>query len=621
MSYALELAQQQILERLAQAVEGGGDLPLNYAPPKVAADLAAPLFPLAKVRRQNPAQLAQELAQQLDFSGTLIAEAQPAGGFLNFRLDPQAFAQQVLEDFRQRGDGYGGSTAGEGKTVVIDYSSPNIAKPFSVGHLRSTVIGNSLYRIYRFLGYRVIGDNHIGDWGTQFGKLLYAYDRWGSEEKVTADPIRELLALYVKYHQVVEEDPSIDQAARDWFRRLESGDEQAQSLWQRFRDLSWREFERIYDRLDVSFEEVLGESFYNDRLDAIVAHCFDSGLAQWSEIEARGGAEDGPAEAGDSEAGNQDAGGPEAGDAEAGDAGSAGPGLEKVAVIPLDSTGIELPLIIQKSDGTSLYATRDLATIRHRLDAFDPERILYVVGNEQKLYFEQLFAAAELLGWRAQMAHVPFGLIRLPQGKMSTRKGRVIFLEDVLDEAVRRAEAVLEDRELPDDEKRAIAEAVGIGAVKYADLSQTRTKDVLFDWDKMLNLQGDSAPYLQYATVRIRSILRKAQKEGVAQEGEGSASPSDLASEWQSPQERALLSSLARFPAVVRNAADGNTPHVIASHLITVARDFSSFYKELSVLHAETQEQVAARLELCRFTEVVLEQGLHLLGIRCPQQM
>ncbi len=587
MKYALDTAHEQI-QNILESATGSSSFEMKTPPPNVEADIAVPMFRLAKEKKENPVALAQRLAGEISLEGTLLCDATVTGGFLNFKLATGPFLDRVFADFSARGESFGGSEQGDGKTIVVDFSSPNIAKPFSVGHLRSTVIGHSIVKIYRFLGYTVVGDNHIGDWGTQFGKLMLAFELWGDRETVAANPIRELLDLYVRYHDEAESDPALDEQARSWFRRLEEGDPKARETWRWFREVSWEEFDRIYRLLGVEFEEVLGESFYNDQLDQVVEQAFQSGLAEWGEIEARGGKE---GEGEDS---------PEA--------------MEKVALIHLRDHGIETPLLIQKSDGTSLYATRDLATIRHRIETWAPEAIIYVVGGEQKLYFQQVFKAAELLGLEANCVHVPFGLIRLPKGKMSTRKGRVIFLEDVLEEAVRRAEAVLEERDLSDEEKTEIARIVGIGAVKYADLSQTRTKDVLFDWEKMLNMQGDSAPYLQYAYVRIQSILRKAA--GMPR-GQAVSSPRSLGH----PQELTLVKTLAGFPGTVRAAATGYTPHVIAGYLISLARDFSSFYNQVPVLKAETPELAATRLELCRRTAQVLEKGLDLLGIECPERM
>ncbi len=594
MPYVLDQARSQILD-LLHAATGGRDFDIKEAPAKLDADLSVPLFAWAKQRRENPVKLAGELAEKLDLGGTLFSAVSVTGGFLNFKLDADRFRSHLFADFDREGADYGGSQAGAGKTIVIDYSSPNIAKPFSVGHLRSTVIGQAICNLFRFRGYRVIGDNHIGDWGTQFGKLMYAYDSWADPEAVAADPIRQLLALYVRFHEEAEKDPALEEAARGWFQRLESGDAAALELWQSFRDLSWKDFERVYRLLGVEFDEVLGESFYNDRLESVVEEAFASGLARWSEIEARVGS----VAAGSGEGSSGESGTPVA--------------MEKVAIIPLEEHGIETPLLIQKSDGTSLYATRDLATLVYRRQRWHPAQILYVVGGEQQLYFKQLFKAAQLMGNDAKCVHVWFGLIRLPGGKMSTRKGRVIFLEEVLDEAVSRARAVLADRDLEEAEKEAIARIVGIGAVKYADLSQTRTKDVLFDWDKMLNLQGDSAPYLQYAAVRVRSIVRRAEAKTVA----AKIDPGLLGEE----AELSLLRSLAGFPQVVESACASYQPHLVATYLVTLARDFSAFYSQVPVLKADSLVLAATRLALCRMTAQVLERGLALLGIETPERM
>ncbi|MCH9651009.1 MAG: arginine--tRNA ligase [Deltaproteobacteria bacterium] len=593
MAYALETAQSQIQSLLEKACSSSS-FEMKNPPPKVDADLAVPLFRMAKESGKNPAAYAAEIAAGLELEGTLFESVSVTGGFVNFKLAESPFTERVFADFAENGEEYGGSQVGAGRNIVIDFSSPNIAKPFSVGHLRSTIIGDSLYKILSFVGYRVIGDNHIGDWGTQFGKLLYAFDVWGDRQQVEANPIREMLALYVRFHQEAEKDPALEQSARGWFKRLEEGDPEANELWQWARDASWEEFQRIYLRLGVKFDEVLGESFYNDHLDVVVKNAFDQGLAQWGEIEALPTEGQGEDEAGDGEDSKDVA-------------------QEKVALIHLDDHGIETPLLIQKSDGTSLYATRDLATIDHREKTWKPAEILYVVGGEQKLYFRQLFKAAELLGSKAKCVHVPFGLIRLPAGKMSTRKGNVIFLEDVLEEAVSRSEAILEERDLSDQEKRQIAEVVGIGAVKFADLSQTRTKDVLFDWEKMLNMQGDSAPYLQYAYVRIQSILRKASESVLV----APVDPSLLTE----AQEMALIKALARFPETVGNAARSYYPHLIATYLVSLAREFSSFYKAVPILKTEPASLAATRLELARRTAQVLQQGLGLLGIACPQRM
>lgn len=586
--YAIEQARNHLGKLLGEAC-GATGVDIKQTPPNIPADLAVPVFKLAQREGRNPAELALDLASRLDLAETLFADVTASGGFLNFSYDPVRFGTTVLASFAELGEAYGGSVEGAGKTIVIDYSSPNIAKPFSVGHLRSTIIGHSLKRIFTFMGFRVIGDNHIGDWGTQFGKLLCAFEVYGNREKIASNPIEELLQLYVRFHEEAEKNPDLNNEARAWFKRLETGDSDAQALWTWFRDISWEEFQRVYDLLGVEFEEVLGESFYNQRLSGVVQEAFDRGLAVWGEVDGSIAEEGIPQ---NDELSERE---------------------EKFALIHLDAYDIDTPLIIQKSDGTSLYATRDLATAKYRIERWNPEEILYVVGSEQSLYFRQVFKALELLGYPNKCVHVAFGLIRLPEGRMSTRKGRVIFLEDVLGEATSRAAAILADRDMTPEEKQVVARIVGIGAVKYADLSQSRMKEVVFDWDRMLNMQGDSAPYLQYAYARIQSILRKATG--------AIAPPAAGASLLQRPEEIELTKNLAEFPEIVRLAARSYSPHVIAGYLFPLAQCFNLFYREVPVLKAEDPLLVQARLFLCQCCAQVIRRGLFLLGIEVPDEM
>jgi len=571
--YCLDRLRAQVIQLLAGAglaIEPAGIRDVESGP---AADLAVPVFRVARAQQANPSELARAIAARLDLGSAPFAALQPSGGYLNFSFDPARLAAEVFADYARAPEAYGRRTAGSGRTVVIDYSSPNIAKPFSVGHLRSTIIGQALHNILSFLGWRVIGDNHLGDWGTQFGKLLCAWSRWGEEEKLEANPTEHLLALYVRFHDSAGTDPALETEARDWFRRLETGDPEARKLWQRFVRLSTAEFERIYALLGVRFDSVLAESFYEDRLEGVLNRALASGAAREEP------AEDGPG---------------------------------KVVLIPLDSAGIKTPLLLRKSDGTSLYATREIATAEYRLETWHPEKTLYVVGNEQELYFRQFRAALALLGHPVECVHVNFGLIRLPEGRMSTREGRVVFLEDVIREAIRHARDVLADRDLSEPEKDEIARKVGIGAVKYADLSQSRIKEVVFDWNRMLSLDGDSAPYLQYAFTRTRSILRKA-----------GASMFDArhASLLIAPEEQALLKHVARFPDSIVAAAESYEPHRICHRLYRLAQDFSVFYDRVPVLKAESEELRSARLSLVEMTGAVLRLGLGLLGIETAERM
>ena len=556
----------------------------------IEADLAVPLFRIAKERSENPQALAERLSAALPLKGTRFASATPLKGYLNVTFDKARFAQEVIADFQRDPDRYGSAATGAGRTIVIDYSSPNIAKPFSVGHLRSTIIGQALHNILSFLGYEVIGDNHLGDWGTQFGKLLSAFSRWGSEAELERNPTAHLLSLYVRFHDEAKASTELELEARDWFRRLETGDEQARNLWQRFVKMSTAEFGRIYDLLGVKFDSMRGESTYEDRLPGVINRALDTGAARREKPAAAmvtGGDEIGPD--------------------------------ETVVIIPLEDAGIETPLILQKSDGTSLYATREIATAQYRVERWHPEKMLYVVGKEQELYFRQFNAALPKLGIKVPCIHVTFGLVRLPEGRMSTREGRVVFLEDVISEAIRRAEAVVQDRDLSAEEKARSSRIVGIGAVKYADLSQSRIKEVVFDWNRMLALDGDSAPYLQYAYTRTRSILRKSEVRNPKSESPSGFIPHP--SSFILPEEFALLKSLARFPDAIVAAADTYEPHRIAGRIYRLARDFSAFYDKAPVLKAETPELRDARLFLVEMTGKVLATGLALLGIEVTDRM
>ncbi len=558
--------------------------------PEVEADLAIPVFRLAKKSGIQPEIFAREIARQIDLSQTGLRSATALKGYVNLQFDPQFFAREVFNDYfgttapiaDTQNELYGSFKIGINKTIVIDYSSPNIAKPFSVGHLRSTIIGQALYNIFRFLGYRVIGDNHLGDWGTQFGKLLCAFELWGDPEKLKTDPTGHLLELYVRFHEVTRNDKTLNFKAREWFKRLENGDDIARSRWQQFVQLSRNEFERIYQLLGIEFDFTLGESFYANRVTSVVERALALGIAR---------REKPPANLTDEEIiGEQ----------------------EPVVLIPLEKFGIPVPLILQKSDGTSLYATREIATAEYRIEKWQPEKILYVVGNEQTLYFRQFSAALKLFGYNTPCIHVNFGLVLLPEGKISTRTGRIILLEELIKEAIKRASAIVADRELPPEEKAAIARKVGIGAIKYADLSQNRIKDVVFDWNRMLALDGDSGPYLQYAYTRIRSIIKKSGITDFT-----GADPALLVT----PEEQTLLRDLAWFPDTVLSAARHYEPHRVANHIYRLARNFSIFYDRIPVLGSETQQLKLTRLALISMTGTVIKTGLRLLGIEVMERM
>jgi arginyl-tRNA synthetase len=570
--YALQRARQEVAAALRGHLPPEAELRLIVPPPEVAADLALPCFPFAKALRRSPNEIAAGLAAAAAWPADgLIGRAEPAGGYLNFHFQWDAFANAVLEDLARLGDRYGGDEAERG-TVAIDLSSPNIAKPMSVGHLRSTVIGDALRRILSFLGYRTVGINHLGDWGTQFGKVIYAFREWGDPAALRGDDaIKHLLELYVRFHREEKDNPEMEDRGREWFRRLENGDPEALRLWEQFRALSVRELERIYALLGVRFDSWHGEAFFEDKMAPVVAEAEAKGLA----VESDG-----------------------------------------ALVIPLDAARIRVPLMLRKRDGTSTYATRDLAAALYRIREYGPSLMLYAVGTDQKLHFQQLFEALRLLGHAdpPRYVHVDFGMMILPEGTISTREGRIVFLEEVLEEAVARARAIVAEKnpDLDPAEQAEIARRVGIGAVKYADLSQTRTKNVTFEWDRMLSLDGDAAPYLQFAYVRCRSILRRA--------GEPPPARVDAAL-LSHPIERELLRRLALYPEIVREAGETFYPHVLANHLYRLAQLIADFCRDVPVLRAETPETRAARLALVRDLSNTLRGGLLLLGIECPEQM
>lgn len=569
-SYTNDAAKDQAVEGVRHALGEAVELTPTLPPAGVAADLAIPCFPLAARLGKSAEEIASQLAHRVR-SGVLLASVRAQGGYLNFTFARPVFAAGVMGELTQLKDRYGSSEVGAGRTVVIDYSAPNVARPMSVGHLRSTILGDALYRLYAFTGYRPIGDNHLGDWGTQFGTLLYAFTHWVDRDGYAVDPIAELLRLYVKFDEEARNDPVLRDRAREWSLRLERGDPQARALWQEFIRHSQAEFQETYDLLGVKFDHTLGESFYEEMMPEVTEQATRQGVAI-----SNGGA----------------------------------------LIVRLDDEGINTPLILRRSDGATLYATRDLATAIYRIRTFAPAKILYVVGADQRLHFRQLFAALRKLGYDdVEYVHVDFGLVRLPEGRMSTRRGRVVFLEDVLEEAIVRARRLVDEKnpELLEGERAEVARIVGIGAVKYADLSQNRVKNIVFDWDRMLSLDGDSAPYLHYTYVRSRSILRKGEE--VAAEGPYDGRAAATEEEWT------LLKHLGRFPEVVHEAAQTYHPHQVANYLFQLAQAFHTFYHEVPVLQAEDDALLRSRLQLVEGIATVMRTGLGLLGIRVPERM
>lgn len=545
---------------------------LKPSPAHVAGDLAVGCFTLAKEQRQGPPQIAASLAPELAELSPLIDRAAPAGPYVNIFLKRPIVTEEIFRQVEREQENYGRSNFGAGAAVVIDFSSPNIAKPLGIGHLRSTIIGAALARLYAATGFTVITDNHIGDWGTQFGKLIVAYDRWnhlipGSKATMTLD---RLVQLYVRFHQEAQNNSILEEEARAAFTKVESFDEKHLRLWLTFRALSLERFSEIYKKLGVAFDLTLGESFYNDGLDAIVDQALQSGLASH--------------------------------------------GADGAIAVDLQSP--DLPtFLLKKRDGSSLYMTRDLATIRFRAETLRAQSILYVVGQEQTLHFKQCFALAKRLaiGAAVELKHLPFGLILTGGTKMSTREGTLVGLEEVLHEAVDRAGKVVADKnaELKSKDRAKVAAAVGVGSVIYNDLSQSREKNISFDWDRMLDFRGGSAPYLQYTCVRIQSIFKKMGLRKI---------PKKIPVALEHDVEWELVKKIAWWPLVLIEATKLSALHPLATYLEELAGLFHQFYQSVSVKDA-APEFFPTRVRLIRAVAVVIKSGLGILGITAPEQM
>ena len=532
-------------------------------------DLAFPCFQLAKARKKPPPAIASELAAALATSLPGVV-ATAAGPYVNFKIDRGELARVVLGEIAKQGPAYGHSKIGAGKTVVVDLSSPNIAKPMSVGHLRSTVIGAAIQRLHDALGYKTVGINHIGDWGAQFGKLVAAVERWGDTVDLESDPIQALLSLYVRFHGEEEKDPALAESGRKAFQELESGVEgKVRATWRRLTDLSLREFDKIYKRLGVRFDEIRGEAYYEPYLGPTIERIVASGITEES---------------------------------------------EGALIVDLASIDKSMPpCLLRKTDGTTLYATRDLAAAFHRWELYGFERCLYVVGADQRLHFRQLKGVLRRMGldWESRVQHVDFGMMRLPEGKMSTRKGRVVFLEDVLDKAVVEARRIIAEKNPDLAGAEAIAEQVGVGAVVFNDLKRERIRDVEFVWEEVLSFEGETGPYVQYTHARFASILRKA-----VESGEGGAEP-----DWKLLEDAGpLLVALGRFPDVVRTAAERCEPSEVTAWLLATCREANNWYAGHRVLGQEPA-LTAARLGLVRGARGAIANGLRLLGVGTPEEM
>lgn len=532
-------------------------------------DYALPCFKLAKEMKKSPVIIANEIKEKIEMPNKYISKIEAVNGFLNIFINNEMLIENVLDEMESKKENYGSSNIGNGKNIIVEYSSPNIAKPFHVGHLRTTVIGRALYNMYKFLGYNTIGINHLGDWGTQFGKLIEGYKRFGNEYDLEENPIDKLTEIYVRINELCKEDESVLDDCRNNFKKLEDGDEYCTQVWQKFKDLSLKEFQRIYDILDVHFDSNNGESFYSDKMQEVVDI-----LRKNNKLLESQGAE----------------------------------------IVDLEYKNMP-PLMVTKSNGSTTYATRDLAAILYRARTYDFDKCIYVVAYEQNLHFKQVFEVAKFLDldekYTNGLIHVPYGMVRLKTGKMSTREGTLIKLEDILKEAVTRAKAIIEEKNPNIEGKDDIAKKVGIGAVIFNDLSNNIIKDEVFDWDIMLNFQGETGPYIQYMYVRTKSILEK----------ENYVMNKDLVDISELEEHGIeLIKQIYSFNDIVKQAVDKNEPSIISRYLIDVAKLYSSFYNDNKII-VEDEKIKNTRLCLTYMVGNVLKIGTGLLGMEMPDRM
>lgn len=532
-------------------------------------DYAFPCFRLAKELRKAPPAIANEIKEKIE-PVEEIEKVEVAGGYLNFFINKSTLAEEVLGEISKT-EQYGKSIVGEGKNIVIDYSAPNIAKPFHIGHLRSTVIGGALYNIYKYLGYNVTGVNHLGDYGTQFGKLIEGYKMWGEEYDIEKDPINELTKIYIRINEACKNDEQILENCRNNFKKLEDGDSYCVEIWKKFRELSLQEFQKVYDLLGSKFDSWNGESFYSDKMPEVIDLLQKTGKL----VESQG-----------------------------------------AKIIDLEDKGINTPCIIEKSNGSTTYATRDLAAILYRARTYDFDKALYVTSYEQVLHFKQVFEVAKLLGLNEKytngLEHVSFGMVLLPEGKMSTREGNIIKLEELLNEAISRAKEIIEQKNPDLENKEEVAKKVGIGAVVFNDMSASRIKDEVFDWNTILNFQGETGPYIQYTYVRTKSVLEKA---GYLPKIEN-VKIDNLSDEYS----MAILKLIYNFEDILIQVTDKNEPSMLARYLIELAKAYSSFYNENKII-VDDKDVQDARVYLTYAVSQVLKQGANLLGIEMPEKM
>ncbi len=538
---------------------------LAPTPDITSGDICLPCFKFARVMHCAPQQIAEKLKNETDWTTCpLVSDVKVVGGYLNIYFNRDFVAAEVINEINEKAFA---CKASNGKTVCIDYSSINIAKPFHIGHLLTTAIGGSLYRIYKYLGYNAVGINHLGDWGTQFGKMIAAYLRWGNDEAIEKGGVRALLELYVRFHSEAETDKELEAEGRAWFKKIEDGDEKALSIFNKFKEITLKEVKRVYDRLGIEFDSYAGESFYNDKMQPVIDELTEKKLLTES---------------------------------------------EGARVVNLDEYGMA-PCLILKSDGATLYATRDLAAAFYRKKTYDFYKNLYVVAYQQNLHFKQFFKVLELMGydWAKDCVHVPFGMVSLEgQGALSTRKGNVVFLEEVLDSAVEKAEAVINAKNPELENKKQIATDVGVGAVVFGALCSSRIKDISFSLDKALSFEGDTAPYLQYTHARCRSVIARAA------DCKGKLTPSVLGDN----DSFAIIKLLGNFDSIVEEAAEKNEPSIISRYLLDLAKAYNQFYLSCRIL-GEADDVCFTRRTLTEKVADALKMGLSLLLINAPDKM
>ena len=533
-------------------------------------DVALPCFKLSKTMRKAPNMIAEELAESIKDT-ECFTKVEAVSGYLNFFVDRTTYIDSVVDEIFEKGSEYGSENIGEGKTIVLDYSAPNIAKPFHVGHLFTTVIGSSLYRTYKFMGYEAIGVNHLGDWGTQFGKLIVAYKKWGNAEAVKEEKVKELVRLYVKFHEEAEKDDSLNDEARAWFTKLENGDSEAHDLWKTFIDISLEEFKKVYDLLGIEFDSYAGESFYNDKMQPIIDELNEKGMLKESD-----GAQ----------------------------------------IVDLDEYDMP-PCLILKSDGSTLYATRDIAAAFYRKKTYDFHKCLYVMGGSQALHFKQWTKVVELMGydWVKDCVHVPFGMVSIGGVKLATRSGNVVLLDDLFAEATKRTLDIINANNPDLENKEEVAKDIGVGAIVFGYLQNSRIKDISFDWETALNFDGETGPYVQYTHARTCSLLSKAGDDA------GKVDWSKVDAGVLSTKPEFMLSKiLAGFTDKIKVALREYEPSVITRYLVDVAQAFNSFYHDCPVL-VEDEVLRTSRLALVKATGIVLKNGLYLIGLKAPERV